>query len=265
MGQGWSLHPHGPEDAVSFSLPWVAASPVLALLQIPGMTMKKPLPKDRCLLTSLHDQARNAHGRVFAVCKILADIHDTVEQLANGIWARSWYDEDALKPIALDGTEIDWWAVLPYLPVNVQETIDAWMTSNDAQTSTRQAGSDPPAAIAIGTLTAFRFYLGVLDELADLQGEIARQIEAADTASREHKNARGQKKGTVNQRMLEILRNDGAEVHGYTCKQWALKLKCSESSVAESQAWKDLTLVRKEQRTQRAVVRRRNGRAIRFD
>ena len=48
-------------------------------------------------------------------------------------------------------------------------------------------------------------------------------------------------------------------VKGWTARQWANRLGCSVSSIGEAQTWKDLELLRKKTKAEKAMDRHRES------
>jgi hypothetical protein len=72
------------------------------------------------------------------------------------------------------------------------------------------------------------------------------------------------KKKNVNARMLEKMQQDSKsgnrECHGWTCKQWALFLRCSTASVVGAPVWMELKPHRENLKAEKA--RDRHGRKV---
>jgi len=67
---------------------------------------------------------------------------------------------------------------------------------------------------------------------------------------------RKKSKATANARMLETMEKD-PNCKGWTTKQWAARLKCAQSTVVATRAWKKLAMLRDEGKARRAMDRRR--------
>ncbi len=88
-----------------------------------------------------------------------------------------------------------------------------------------------------------------LEAEADPQERLAGQPTAADLK----KVTKGKR---VNARMLEAIVND-FEVRGWTAEQWATHLRCAASTVAETEAWRQLKTHRDTLKAERAKAKRR--------
>jgi hypothetical protein len=84
----------------------------------------------------------------------------------------------------------------------------------------------------------------------------------AETPTERSDAPRGQRKLSVNARMLETMQQN-PESHGWSAFRWSEHLKCAKSSVASTQTWRELALVRERLKAERAADRRTNGRTQR--
>ena len=81
----------------------------------------------------------------------------------------------------------------------------------------------------------------------------------AETTGPGIESGKKRKKATVNARMIDAL-NAKPEAVGWTTKQWAKHLKCSESAIVGTRTWKTMKEERDQERAKKRNDRRQRPR-----